>query len=524
MTARPTPQRPPDATTPAAFMALFPEFRASSWDGWRSILARLTPSVREFFAIVGRGAGKSRIVALLACAFAARQYARASGEKIYIGVFAPDRKQAGITFRYVVGMMRAVPALAALIERHTKESLTLSNGIIVEVLSTTIAAPRGRAYALVIVEEAAFLPTDASANPDLELLRAVRPALARVPGSLLAVVSSPYARRGVLWQAWQKHHGQADGAVVLVQAATLELNPTFDKRAIETAYEDDPASAAAEYGAQFRTDVETFIDREVIDAAVVPGRHELARVSTCSYYAFLDFAGGSGQDSATCAIAHDETRDGQSIAVLDAVREVRPPFSPEEVCKNFSVLLTKMYDVVTATADRFAGEFPVEQMQKHGVTVRPSERSKSDIYREALPHLNSGRIELLDVPRLAVQLAGLERRVARGGRDSIDHAPGGHDDVANAACGALVECLIPASRAAGVGHAVSDATAAPVLTVEAAEREIAERRRIAPLKGEHLVHGIVGWVRLVDEPEESGVLSDFDPFVPGRSLDPFWSD
>jgi hypothetical protein len=32
----------------------------------------------------------------------------------------------------------------------------------------------------------------------------------------------------------------------------------------------------------------------------------------------------------------------------------------------------------------------------------------------------------------------LERRTARGGKDSIDHSPGQHDDVANAVAGALV--------------------------------------------------------------------------------------
>jgi hypothetical protein len=33
---------------------------------------------------------------------------------------------------------------------------------------------------------------------------------------------------------------------------------------------------------------------------------------------------------------------------------------------------------------------------------------------------------------LAAQLCALERRTSRGGRDSIDHAPGAHDDLANA--------------------------------------------------------------------------------------------
>ena len=39
------------------------------------------------------------------------------------------------------------------------------------------------------------------------------------------------------------------------------------------------------------------------------------------------------------------------------------------------------------------------------------------------------------------QLCGLERRTARGGRDSIDHAPGGHDDLANAVAGAAALAL-----------------------------------------------------------------------------------
>src|SRR5262249_40496565 len=38
-------------------------------------------------------------------------------------------------------------------------------------------------------------------------------------------------------------------------------------------------------------------------------------------------------------------------------------------------------------------------------------------------------------PRLVAELCGLERRTAWGGRDSIDHGPGGHDDLANAVAG-----------------------------------------------------------------------------------------
>ena len=70
-----------------------------------------------------------------------------------------------------------------------------------------------------------------------------------------------------------------------------------------------------------------------------------------------------------------------------------------------------------------------------------AERPKSDLYRDLLPGLTSGTLELLDHPRLVAQLCGLERRTARGGRDSIDHGPGAHDDLANAVAGALLAAV-----------------------------------------------------------------------------------
>jgi hypothetical protein len=73
---------------------------------------------------------------------------------------------------------------------------------------------------------------------------------------------------------------------------------------------------------------------------------------------------------------------------------------------------------------------------------------KSDLYRDCLPLLNSGRIELPDLSRLHAQILSLERRTARGGRDSIDHPPGAHDDLANAVAGVALE----AAHAIGSGE------------------------------------------------------------------------
>jgi hypothetical protein len=237
-----------------------------------------------------------------------------------------------------------------------------------------------------------------------------------------------------LWAAYRKFYGK-DSPVLVWKADTRTMNPTVPESIIREAYEDDPASAAAEYGAEFRTDVETFVAREVIDAATVPGRHELPPMHGVSYAAFVDPSGGSA-DSMTVAIAH---RDGNR-GVVDAVRERRPPFSPDDAVAEFAALL-KSYGVSEVQGDRYAGEWPRERFRSYGVEYVAAEKPKSDIYRDLLPILNSGRAELLDLPQLSAQLCRLERRTARGGRDSIDHAPGAHDDVANCVAGSLLLAL-----------------------------------------------------------------------------------
>jgi hypothetical protein len=236
-----------------------------------------------------------------------------------------------------------------------------------------------------------------------------------------------------LYNAYRRHHGH-DGPVLTWQAATRVMNPTVPQAFVDDQYERDPSGAEAEYGATFRSDVESFVSREVVDAAVVPGRHELPRLTGVHHHGFVDPSGGSGFDSMTLAISH---RDRSGMVILDLVRERRPRFSPENVASEFAATL-KVYGIKRVTGDHYAGEWPKEQFRKAGVQYDTSDKPKSAIYGDCLPLLNSGKIELLDHPRLIAQLCGLERRTARSGRDSIDHGPGSHDDICNSALGALL--------------------------------------------------------------------------------------
>ena len=124
-----------------------------------------------------------------------------------------------------------------------------------------------------------------------------------------------------------------------------------------------------------------------------------------------------------------------SAPAIGAVREVRPPFSPTAVVDDFAGLL-KSYRVRKLIGDHYAGEFVREPFRQHGINYELCKAPKSDLYRDLLPRLNSGQIVLPRHDRLVAQIVGLERRTGRSGKDSIDHPPNGHDDLANVVAGA----------------------------------------------------------------------------------------
>jgi hypothetical protein len=302
-------------------------------------------------------------------------------------------------------------------------------------VATSPSCPARAVAALIADELAYWFDGDTSANSAEEILGAVKPGMLQFGGrAMLVAGSSPYRRTGPLWDAYRRHYGKAS-RVLFWRAPTLVMNPLADRGEIERAYDEDAQKAAAEFGAEFRQDLAAFIDRAAVEAVVAEGRRELLRANGITYQAFCDPSGGSS-DSMTLAVAH---RSNSSVGVLDCVREIRAPFSPEAAVSDFAAVL-QSYGIRRVTGDHYAGEWPIEVFAKRGIQYIVSERTKSHIYLEALPLLNAARVELLDNERLISQIASLERRTARGGRESIDHpqGPGARDDLANSVLGVLV--------------------------------------------------------------------------------------
>ena len=364
---------------------------------------RPTQPSREAWMVIGRRGGKSRFMALTAVYLAVfRNYLPflAPGERATIAVVAADRRQARVCMRYITALLK-IPALADLIERETADGFELRGSMTIEVATASIRATRGYSYAAVICDEIAFWRTDDdSANPDVEVLNAIKPGMATIPTSMLLCASSPHARRGALWEAYRRFYGK-EGTPLVWKATTQEMNPLIDQRVIDEALERDHASASAEYLAEFRSDIEAFVTREIVEACVSIGVLERPFVKNKRYLAFVDPSGGSN-DAMTMALGH---REGDRI-VLDLIRERKPPFSPEAVVAEFCETLRR-YCVSTVMGDRYAGEWPREQFRKLGIAYRLSEKPKSDLFRDLLPVLNSHRVDLVDSEKLINQLVGV---------------------------------------------------------------------------------------------------------------------
>ncbi len=412
----------------------------------------------EVACVVGRQSGKTRIAATVAAFEAATAAQEADGTELYALLVAQDQRSSVRTvFRYARAPFDRVPMLAQVVANTTSDTLALANACTLAAYPARPAAVRGLRARVVVLDELAFYRSSDNTPNDAEMLRAVRPCLATTGGKLF-ILSSPYAQSGALYDLHRKHFGRSDSSVLVWQASAPDMNPTLSRDYLARMAQDDPEAYRSEVLGEFRAGVSTFLDPDIIAASVETGVRERAPMPGIAYVAFDDPASGSGADAWTKAIAHRE----RDRVVLDVLRTWTPSFNPSGVIAE-SAALSKAYGLHATTGDRYAPGFVLEGFRAHGITYAPSVQDRSTLYLELLPLLNAGRVGLLDVPDLLRELRGLERRRGTAGRDRVDHAPGQHDDRANAAAGALV-------LAAGRDSAAAAAVARWALGAGADER------------------------------------------------------
>ena len=150
------------------------------------------------------------------------------------------------------------------------------------------------------------------------------------------------------------------------------------------------------------------------------------------------------EDAFTACIGHCEGAKGEEAWTGDVVRGRLAPFDPRTVAEEYAAL-ARSYGCTKITGDAFAGEWVGAAFRDGGMRYEVSPLTKSSLYLEALPFFNRGAVHIPDHGLLLRELRGLERRVHRSGKDSVDHGARGSDDHANALGGALY-LAIHASR------------------------------------------------------------------------------
>ena len=219
--------------------------------------------ISELEVVAGRRGGKTIALAALATYLSTMCDHRdtlAAGETGVLLCLAQDQRIATKVLDFVEENLKRSPVLGQLVVGRSQDTLELRNSINVEVRPASFRKLRGPTYVGILADELAFWYVKSGGvsyqNPDVEVLAAARPGLLTTRGPLI-MASSPYAKRGVLWETFKRHHGpNGSPAILVARGTTRDFNPTVRQEEIDIELEKDRARNTAEYLAEFRDDIE----------------------------------------------------------------------------------------------------------------------------------------------------------------------------------------------------------------------------------------------------------------------------
>jgi len=133
----------------------------------------------------------------------------APGETGHVIVLAASKSQARAVHDYVAGFFESSPILRQMLDDINSEEIKLKGNISISVHTNSFRTVRGRTLLAAIFDETAFWRDETSASPDVEVYRAVIPALATTGGMLIGI-SSPYRRVGLMYTKHRDYFGRDD--------------------------------------------------------------------------------------------------------------------------------------------------------------------------------------------------------------------------------------------------------------------------------------------------------------------------
>jgi hypothetical protein len=407
--------------------------------------------------IVGARGGKdSRFVgpsALYESTFGGHKVAK--GEDAVIALYAQDRDAANVTFQYISDYVSESPVLSKrLVGMPLRRSLKLEGGFTIRTFPASRTAGRAYSFPLVCLNESAFFRFEGSANADVEILTSVRRGMLNFPRRKLLIVSTPYAKAGILFDHFTKFYGRDDSRDVLVwKAPSAYMNPSISVERLEEERRTmDPSHFAREFLAEFIDAASAWLPAELIEQAVDVGIVERPCKSGVSYTMAID-ASGAGNCAFAVTIGHLETQGDVTVVVQDVARTFMKPQSGKlnlkAVMREILSLAAAYNHIEFAFSDSYAGQWPVQSFEetalelgmkftlKDPVIMRGPDLirlTKSDAFLETAPLFRTGRIQLVNMPAQVRELRNLEARATEGGRVKVGKpmVRGELDDMATA--------------------------------------------------------------------------------------------
>ena len=241
---------------------------------------------REVTAIIGRRGGKTRLAALIAVYEATRDHKLPRGEHAFILVIAPVLKQAQIAFRYIRKYMKLSPELSNLVAKARKSEIELRNGITITCQPCSQITVRGDSVVCAICDELGFWKHgETAANPEREVIAALRPAMATLTNTKLIKISTPCRKEGILWHDFQEHESLP---YAVWQASSKDMNPTIPDEFLKEQEHENKEDFRREYLAEFTDSLVGWITWELLEPCVMRGCREFPRVSNGTYVAAVD--------------------------------------------------------------------------------------------------------------------------------------------------------------------------------------------------------------------------------------------
>ncbi len=162
----------------------------------------------ETTLIGGRRGGKTKLASRIALYEGFRSHNLTRGDRGYVMLIAPTKRQAQIAFRYIFADLKSSSLLWPSVVNARRDEIDLIHGTTIACYACSHIAVRGVSIVCAICDELAFWHhEETAANPEEEVLAALRPAMAALPTAKLIKISTPYRKEGTLWRDFQQRAG-----------------------------------------------------------------------------------------------------------------------------------------------------------------------------------------------------------------------------------------------------------------------------------------------------------------------------